>query len=91
MLDVYGGGGMAMPTITVSNSCPADLQAVKTELRGEFQFVSSDDEQYPTSSFSHFKVLYSLHKYTKIIIYTQIIKKNPNITMKREERVETET
>ncbi|KAM9350261.1 transcription factor E3a [Symphorus nematophorus] len=36
MLDVYGGGGgsggMATPTITVSNSCPADLHAVKREL-----------------------------------------------------------
>ncbi|XP_045913068.1 transcription factor E3a isoform X3 [Micropterus dolomieu] len=35
MLDVYGGsGGMATPTINVSNSCPADLHAVKTELSG---------------------------------------------------------
>ncbi|XP_028265458.1 transcription factor E3a [Parambassis ranga] len=33
MLDVYGSsGGMAMPTITVSNSCPADLHTVKREL-----------------------------------------------------------
>lgn len=33
MLDMYGGsGGMATPTITVSNSCPADLRGVKTEL-----------------------------------------------------------
>ncbi|XP_027131402.1 transcription factor E3a [Larimichthys crocea] len=32
MLDVYGGGGMATPTITISNSCPADLHAVKREL-----------------------------------------------------------
>ncbi|CAK6975923.1 transcription factor E3a [Scomber scombrus] len=35
MLDVYGGvgsRGLAMPTITVSNSCPANLHAVKTEL-----------------------------------------------------------
>ncbi|XP_074538383.1 transcription factor E3a [Halichoeres trimaculatus] len=33
MLDVYGGsGGMATPTITVSNSCPANLHAIKTEL-----------------------------------------------------------
>ncbi|XP_060914432.1 transcription factor E3a isoform X2 [Labrus mixtus] len=33
MLDVYGGsGGMATPTITVSNSCPADLHAVKREV-----------------------------------------------------------
>ncbi|XP_029994951.1 transcription factor E3-like [Sphaeramia orbicularis] len=31
-LDVYGSGGMATPTITISNSCPADLRAVKTEL-----------------------------------------------------------
>ncbi|XP_068454732.1 transcription factor E3a [Clinocottus analis] len=30
MPDVYGG--MAMPTITVSNSCPADLQAIKKEV-----------------------------------------------------------
>ncbi|XP_041654546.1 transcription factor E3a [Cheilinus undulatus] len=33
MLDMYGGsGGMATPTITVSNSCPADLHAVKREM-----------------------------------------------------------
>ncbi|GAA6234187.1 transcription factor E3-like [Lates japonicus] len=33
MLDVYGGsGGMATPTITVSNSCPAELHGVKREL-----------------------------------------------------------
>ncbi|XP_072223371.1 transcription factor E3a [Leuresthes tenuis] len=33
MLDVYGGSrGMATPTITVSNSCPAELHAVKREL-----------------------------------------------------------
>lgn len=33
VLDVYGGNGrMATPTITVSNSCPADLHAVKKEL-----------------------------------------------------------
>ncbi|XP_070696173.1 transcription factor E3a [Pempheris klunzingeri] len=36
MLDVYGSsggrGGLATPTITVSNSCPADLHAVKQEL-----------------------------------------------------------
>ncbi|KAM7405364.1 hypothetical protein PAMP_012632 [Pampus punctatissimus] len=33
MLDVYGSsGGMVMPTITVSNSCPADLHAIKTEM-----------------------------------------------------------
>ncbi|KAG7519404.1 transcription factor E3-like [Solea senegalensis] len=33
MLDVYGGSGeMATPTITVSNSCPAELHTVKTEL-----------------------------------------------------------
>nr|XP_046252541.1 transcription factor E3a [Scatophagus argus] len=31
MLDVYGGG-MATPTVTVSNSCPAELQAIKREL-----------------------------------------------------------
>ncbi|XP_055788711.1 transcription factor E3-like isoform X3 [Salvelinus fontinalis] len=32
MLDVYSSGGMAVPT--VSNSCPADLHNVKTELTG---------------------------------------------------------
>ncbi|TDH11068.1 hypothetical protein EPR50_G00081640 [Perca flavescens] len=33
MLDVYGGGGgMATPTVTVSNSCPADLHVVKREI-----------------------------------------------------------
>ncbi|XP_029975083.1 transcription factor E3a [Salarias fasciatus] len=31
MLDVYGGGGLATPTVTVSNSCPANL-AVKREM-----------------------------------------------------------
>ncbi|TRY93505.1 hypothetical protein DNTS_011712, partial [Danionella cerebrum] len=33
LLDVYSGqGGMAAPTITVSNSCPADLHSVKREV-----------------------------------------------------------
>ncbi|KAL1020539.1 hypothetical protein UPYG_G00001410 [Umbra pygmaea] len=32
LLDVYSSAGMAAPTITVSNSCPADLPNVKTEL-----------------------------------------------------------
>ncbi|KAG5838892.1 hypothetical protein ANANG_G00228500 [Anguilla anguilla] len=32
LLDVYSGPGMAAPTITVSNSCPADLPNVKREL-----------------------------------------------------------
>ncbi|XP_056897339.1 transcription factor E3a isoform X1 [Takifugu flavidus] len=33
VLEVYGGSrGMATPTITVSNSCPADLNTVKREL-----------------------------------------------------------
>lgn len=35
MLEVYGcSRGMATPTITVSNSCPADLHTVKRELSG---------------------------------------------------------
>ncbi|XP_071205468.1 transcription factor E3-like isoform X5 [Salvelinus alpinus] len=34
MLDVYSSGGMAVPNVTVSNSCPADLHNVKTELTG---------------------------------------------------------
>ncbi|XP_052340298.1 transcription factor E3a isoform X1 [Oncorhynchus keta] len=34
MLDVFSSGGMAAPNITVSNSCPADLHTVKTELTG---------------------------------------------------------
>ncbi|KAJ8393486.1 hypothetical protein AAFF_G00059590 [Aldrovandia affinis] len=32
LLDVYSSPGMAAPTITVSNSCPADLPNVKREL-----------------------------------------------------------
>ncbi|XP_045062936.1 transcription factor E3 isoform X2 [Coregonus clupeaformis] len=32
MLDVYSSGGMVAPNIAVSNSCPADLHNVKTEL-----------------------------------------------------------
>ncbi|KAL7828914.1 hypothetical protein SRHO_G00325480 [Serrasalmus rhombeus] len=32
LLDVYSSAGMAMPTITVSNSCPASLHNVKREL-----------------------------------------------------------
>ncbi|KAF3696324.1 Transcription factor E3 [Channa argus] len=33
VLDVYGSsGGMATPTVTFSNSCPAELHSVKTEL-----------------------------------------------------------
>uniref|UniRef100_A0A3B1JUD6 Transcription factor binding to IGHM enhancer 3a n=1 Tax=Astyanax mexicanus TaxID=7994 RepID=A0A3B1JUD6_ASTMX len=34
ILDVYSSAGMATPTITVSNSCPADLHNVKRELSG---------------------------------------------------------
>ncbi|KAJ8017297.1 hypothetical protein DPEC_G00016380 [Dallia pectoralis] len=34
LLDVYNTVGMTAPTITVSNSCPADLPNVKTELTG---------------------------------------------------------
>lgn len=33
MLDMYGGGA-ATHTITVSNSCPAELHTVKSELSG---------------------------------------------------------
>lgn len=46
MLELYGGGrGMATPTVTVSNSCPADLHAVKTELSGgcHTDFYRSED------------------------------------------------
>uniref|UniRef100_A0A673AAU3 BHLH domain-containing protein n=1 Tax=Sphaeramia orbicularis TaxID=375764 RepID=A0A673AAU3_9TELE len=43
-LDVYGSGGMATPTITISNSCPADLRAVKTELSGESVHDDDDDD-----------------------------------------------
>ncbi|XP_017574623.1 transcription factor E3b isoform X1 [Pygocentrus nattereri] len=32
LLDVYASPGVAPPTITVSNSCPADLPKIKTEL-----------------------------------------------------------
>ncbi|XP_046726580.1 transcription factor E3a isoform X2 [Silurus meridionalis] len=32
ILDVYSSAGMTTPTITVSNSCPANLQNVKSEL-----------------------------------------------------------
>lgn len=32
LLDVYSSPGMATPTITVSNSCPADLANIKREL-----------------------------------------------------------
>lgn len=32
LLDVYSSAGMANPTITVSNSCPADLHNVKREI-----------------------------------------------------------
>ncbi|XP_066499862.1 transcription factor E3a isoform X2 [Hoplias malabaricus] len=32
LLDVYSSAGMATPTITVSNSCPADLHNVKREM-----------------------------------------------------------
>ncbi|XP_063064814.1 transcription factor E3a isoform X3 [Engraulis encrasicolus] len=40
LLDVYSGAGMAAPSITVSNSCPADLHSVKRELTGEEAFLS---------------------------------------------------
>uniref|UniRef100_A0A3Q1JB46 Transcription factor binding to IGHM enhancer 3a n=1 Tax=Anabas testudineus TaxID=64144 RepID=A0A3Q1JB46_ANATE len=37
VLDVYGSsGGMAAPSVTISNSCPAELHAIKRELNGGF-------------------------------------------------------
>ncbi|XP_046726579.1 transcription factor E3a isoform X1 [Silurus meridionalis] len=39
ILDVYSSAGMTTPTITVSNSCPANLQNVKSELTGKFEPV----------------------------------------------------
>uniref|UniRef100_A0A3Q2X3Y3 Transcription factor binding to IGHM enhancer 3 n=1 Tax=Haplochromis burtoni TaxID=8153 RepID=A0A3Q2X3Y3_HAPBU len=37
LLDGYGGSvGNTMPTLTVSNSCPANLHAVKRELTGKY-------------------------------------------------------
>ncbi|XP_008408721.1 transcription factor E3b isoform X1 [Poecilia reticulata] len=34
LLDVYHSPGMAAPTLTVSNSCPADLPQIKREITG---------------------------------------------------------
>ncbi|XP_061902276.1 transcription factor E3b isoform X1 [Entelurus aequoreus] len=34
LLDVYHSPGMAAPTLTVSNSCPADLPKIKREITG---------------------------------------------------------
>ncbi|KAF3860984.1 hypothetical protein F7725_001239 [Dissostichus mawsoni] len=42
MLDLYGG--MATPTITVSNSCPADLHGIKRE-RGDQSFHQRETEE----------------------------------------------
>lgn len=39
LLDVYHSPGMAAPTLTVSNSCPADLPKVKRELSGTEQTI----------------------------------------------------
>lgn len=37
LLDGYGGSvGNTMPTLTISNSCPANLHAVKRELTGKY-------------------------------------------------------
>uniref|UniRef100_H3DQ84 Transcription factor binding to IGHM enhancer 3a n=1 Tax=Tetraodon nigroviridis TaxID=99883 RepID=H3DQ84_TETNG len=42
MLEVYGcSRAMATPTVTVSNSCPADLHAVKRELSGGSRLSSA--------------------------------------------------
>uniref|UniRef100_A0A8C6MBD4 Transcription factor binding to IGHM enhancer 3b n=1 Tax=Nothobranchius furzeri TaxID=105023 RepID=A0A8C6MBD4_NOTFU len=35
LLDVYHSPGMAVPTLAVSNSCPADLPKIKRELSGK--------------------------------------------------------
>ncbi|XP_051933288.1 transcription factor E3b isoform X2 [Hippocampus zosterae] len=37
LLDVYHSPGMAAPTLTVSNSCPADLPNIKREITGTLQ------------------------------------------------------
>uniref|UniRef100_A0A8C4P0U4 Transcription factor binding to IGHM enhancer 3b n=1 Tax=Dicentrarchus labrax TaxID=13489 RepID=A0A8C4P0U4_DICLA len=38
LLDVYHSPGMAAPTLTVSNSCPADLPKIKREITGTVTF-----------------------------------------------------
>ncbi|KAG7999343.1 Red-sensitive opsin [Nibea albiflora] len=40
LLDVYHSPGMAAPTLTVSNSCPADLPKIKREITGIVTFYS---------------------------------------------------
>uniref|UniRef100_A0A667ZZ70 Transcription factor binding to IGHM enhancer 3a n=1 Tax=Myripristis murdjan TaxID=586833 RepID=A0A667ZZ70_9TELE len=45
LLDVYSSAGMATPTITVSNSCPADLQNVKREMSGRHPIISSSKSE----------------------------------------------
>uniref|UniRef100_UPI003AAABDF8 transcription factor E3b isoform X1 n=1 Tax=Centroberyx gerrardi TaxID=166262 RepID=UPI003AAABDF8 len=39
LLDVYHSPGMAAPTLTVSNSCPADLPNIKREITGTVKCV----------------------------------------------------
>lgn len=39
LLDVYHSPGMAAPTLTVSNSCPADLPQIKREITGRVIYL----------------------------------------------------
>ncbi|XP_031697938.1 transcription factor E3-like [Anarrhichthys ocellatus] len=56
MLDVYGA--MATPTVAVSNSCPADLQAIKREVNeGETKALIKERQKKDNHNLSEYKVL----------------------------------
>lgn len=46
LLDVYHSPGMAAPTLTVSNSCPADLPKIKREITGKDRFIGGYFDAY---------------------------------------------
>ncbi|XP_053091899.1 transcription factor E3a isoform X3 [Pangasianodon hypophthalmus] len=74
LLDVYSSAGMTTPTITVSNSCPANLQNVKTELT-----VGASQ----TSPERHSLKLSSYHAEAKALIKERQKKDNHNLIERR--------
>uniref|UniRef100_G3P7Y0 Transcription factor binding to IGHM enhancer 3b n=1 Tax=Gasterosteus aculeatus TaxID=69293 RepID=G3P7Y0_GASAC len=55
LLDVYHSSGMAAPTLTVSNSCPADLPKIKREITGRVSHFLKHDS-FDCSSVLRFEI-----------------------------------
>uniref|UniRef100_A0A3Q3MST6 Transcription factor binding to IGHM enhancer 3b n=1 Tax=Labrus bergylta TaxID=56723 RepID=A0A3Q3MST6_9LABR len=45
LLDVYHSPGMAAPTLTVSNSCPADLPKIKREITSDVKAIMKERQK----------------------------------------------